>query len=104
MVTLFLLGQVAVPPRFSSDAGLVYAPHLYAGSLSDNHGTVIADGFAEAAREAASYGTPWWSGEWGWFDAPAADAPLVAEYAHHEDASRVGGAWWDWKQPTKRSS
>jgi len=98
MVTWFLVGASAVPPSFSPDPDVVYAPHLYGGSLSDNTGTVIADGFAEAAAEAARFGTPWWSGEWGWFGTPAEDAPLVAQYARQEDAELVGGAWWDWKQ------
>ena len=101
MVTWFLVGAGAVPPAWSSDPGIVYAPHLYAGSLSDGAPDPMATiraGFSEAAREASVYQTPWWSGEWGWFDDPATDGPLVAAYARDEDAALVGGAWWDWQQ------
>jgi endoglycosylceramidase len=95
-----LTGPLATPgplPGFSADPQLVYAPHLYDESISPLPGT-IEDGFAAASTAAHTYGTPFWSGEWGWFGDPAADAPKIARYAHAEDRAMVGGAWWQWKQ------
>jgi endoglycosylceramidase len=95
-----LTGPLATPgpiPGLATGDDLVYAPHLYNGSISPLPGT-IADGFANAATAARSYGTPFFSGEWGWFGDPAADAPKIATYAALEDAYRVGGTWWQWKQ------
>ena len=94
---------VSPAPGFSLDRELVFAPHLYAGSITAD-GSLglqlfsIPGEFDEAQREAARYQTTFWSGEWGWFGAPATDAPKVAQYAQQEDAHLVGGAWWQWKQ------
>ena len=94
---------VSPEPAFTSDPNIVFAPHLYGGSITADRSfgldvTNVAFGFDEAARESARYGTTFWSGEWGWFGDPSADAARVADYGRHEDAARVGGAWWDWKQ------
>jgi endoglycosylceramidase len=88
---------------FSDDAQLVFAPHLYAGSITADRAIgvdlfSIAGEFDEAQREADRYQTTFWSGEWGWFGDPATDASKVAEYARQEDGHLVGGAWWQWKQ------
>jgi endoglycosylceramidase len=94
---------VSPAPGFSDDAQLVFAPHLYAGSITADRALgadlfPIPDEFDEAQREADRYQTTFWSGEWGWFGDPVADAAKVAEYAAQEDAHLVGGAWWQWKQ------
>jgi endoglycosylceramidase len=91
------------PVPFTIDPDVVFAPHLYAGSLSIDRSLglsliSIPFGFEEAEREATRYGTTFWSGEWGWFGAPATDVASVKEYARQEDAHLVGGAWWQWKQ------
>jgi cellulase (glycosyl hydrolase family 5) len=91
------------PEPFTLDRNMVFAPHLYAGSLTAD-GAVgldlisISFGFEEAEREAARYGTTFWSGEWGWFGDPATQSAQVKEYARNEDEHLVGGAWWQWKQ------
>ena len=90
-------------PGFSADRQLVFAPHLYAGSITADRSLgvdlfTIPGEFDEAQREANRYQTTFWSGEWGWFGDPNTDAPKVAEYAAQEDAHLVGGAWWQWKQ------
>jgi endoglycosylceramidase len=90
-------------PGFSSDAQIVFAPHLYAGSITADRSLgvdlfTIPGEFDEAQREADRYQTTFWSGEWGWFGDPNADASKVAQYAAQEDAHLVGGAWWQWKQ------
>jgi len=91
------------PLPFSADPDIVFAPHLYGGSITADRSLgldliSIPFGFDEAAREAARYGTTFWSGEWGWFGDPATQAAMVKQYAAQEDAHLVGGAWWQWKQ------
>jgi endoglycosylceramidase len=95
-----LTGPLAVPgplPGLTEDPNLVYAPHLYNESISILPGT-IEEGFANAATAAATYGTTFFSGEWGWFGDPAADQPKLERYAAAEDAHLVGGTWWQWRQ------
>ena len=95
---------VSPAPAFTFDPQIVFAPHLYAGSITADRSLgvdlfTIPNEFDEAQREADRYQTTFWSGEWGWFGSdPAANAPRVAEYAAQEDAHLVGGAWWQWKQ------
>ena len=95
-----ITGPLSVPgplPIFSNDTNLVYAPHLYNESISILPGT-IEDGFANAATAAQRFGTPWFSGEWGWFGSSTTDQPFIERYAANEDAHLVGGTWWQWKQ------
>ncbi|SDD80665.1 endoglycosylceramidase [Rhodococcus tukisamuensis] len=85
-------------PRFTSDPNLVYAPHIYNESLPLAVGS-IESGFAAAAKAAEGYGgTPFFSGEWGFFGDDASNPEKVARYAAQEDAYLVGGTWWQWKQ------
>ena len=92
-----LLGVTPVPlPGFTDRTNLVFAPHVYAGSLSPL--VTPEQGHALAATVAALHGVPYFSGEWGWFGDPASDAAAVAAYAVEEDRRLVGGAWWSWKQ------
>jgi endoglycosylceramidase len=87
----------APPPGFTTDPLIVFAPHLYAGSLPPNTVT-IEQGFAIAQTVAASYHAPLWAGEWGWFGDPQTDAAKVRRYTAAADTYRIGGAWWVWKQ------
>lgn len=90
------IGTDAVPaPALIDDRNVVFAPHLYGGSIAL---ASLDDGYRYAEQAAAQYGTTVWSGEWGWFGDPAADEPEIRAYAAREDAHRWGGAWWDWKQ------
>lgn len=83
-------------PGFTKDRNLVFAPHVYAESLSWES---IPTGFNIAAYVASQHGVPFWSGEWGFFpDQPAEAADKIERYAAAEDAYAVGGAWWSWKQ------
>jgi endoglycosylceramidase len=92
-----LLGVAPVPlPGFTDQPNLVFAPHVYAGSLAPL--VTPEQGHALAAGIAGLHGQPYWSGEWGWFGDPASDGPKVAAYAAEEDRRLVGGAWWSWKQ------
>jgi endoglycosylceramidase len=87
-------GPLVVP---TADQNLVYAPHLYNESISILPGT-IENGFANAKTAASTYGTPYFSGEWGWFGNNAADQPFIERYARNEDANLIGGTWWQWQQ------
>lgn len=99
-----------VPPDFSDDPGLVFAPHLYGGSIA---GFITVDQhWSVAFSQAAGYETSLWAGEYGWWDDPAAHPELVGRVARFviredggaddaPDAERaafvpVGGAWWQW--------
>lgn len=89
---------ITLPPLglFMFDRNIVFAPHLYSGSITVT-GTV-ASGYANAARIAGIYRTPFWSGEWGWFGEPAYSEAAIREYAQFEDRYRIGGAVWQWRQ------
>lgn len=89
-VTLMPLGL------FLFDNNIVFAPHLYSGSITVT-GT-IGSGFQAAKKVADLYRTPFWSGEWGWFGSAEESESQIWAYAQHEDAYRIGGAVWQWKQ------
>lgn len=84
------------PPSFTRDGNTVFAPHIYAESISPNS---IEEGFAAAEETADGYGVTAWSGEWGFFSTdPRSDADRIRRYAAAEDRHLIGGAWWSWKQ------
>lgn len=90
-------------PAFTTDKQIVFAPHLYAESITiDQRAGVstvsIENGWAIARRVAALYGAPLWSGEWGWFGPAERDLPRVERYLLQEDRALAGGAWWVWQQ------
>lgn len=89
-VTLMPLGL------FLFDNNIVFAPHLYGGSITVTGS--ISSGYKAAKKVADLYRTPFWSGEWGWFGEPEQAEPQIWAYAQHEDAYRIGGAAWQWKQ------
>ncbi|MGY2701026.1 glycoside hydrolase family 5 protein [Nocardioides sp. HB32] len=90
-------GSNPVPaPGFTRDRNLVFAPHIYAESLSPNS---IPGGFASARAVARQHGVTVWGGEWGfWPEHPADASDKIERYAAAEDSAGYGGAWWDWKQ------
>ncbi|MGB0101811.1 MAG: cellulase family glycosylhydrolase [Nocardioides sp.] len=83
-------------PGFTRDKNLVFAPHIYAESLSSDS---IAEGFAAARAVAQRHGVTVWGGEWGfWPERPVDASDRIERYAAAEDSARWGGAWWSWKQ------
>ena len=92
------------PPGFTSDGNIVFAPHLYAESLTMDRALGIppivgmARQFDLAERVAASYGAPLWSGEYGYWNEPAVVVESLSRYATLEDAHLLGSAYWVWKQ------
>ncbi|MBO0730918.1 MAG: cellulase family glycosylhydrolase, partial [Acidimicrobiaceae bacterium] len=90
------LGVTDVPsPTFTTDTNIVFAPHLYGGSLA---AISVPDGYQAAEAKAATYGTTFWSGEWGAFNNTSQLAAVVAQIGQFQDATLTGGAWWQWEQ------
>ncbi len=74
------------PPGFTDDPSVVFAPHLYSGSITVDRTVGVEAltperGFALADGVAQGYGTTVWSGEWGWFGDPATDEAALRTYA-----------------------
>ncbi|MFG1785764.1 glycoside hydrolase family 5 protein [Rhodococcus oryzae] len=87
------------PPHYLNDPLVVFAPHLYSGSINvDNDLPSIEDGFRLALDAAARYRAPVWAGEWAWFGDPDADVAKVDRFVDAMNAHRIGGAWWSWTQ------
>jgi len=89
---------------FTDDANIVFSPHLYAESITMDHslGLPTIVGIARqldlAARVAAEYGVPLWSGEYGYWGDEESIANRIGRYADAEDAHLLGSAYWVWKQ------
>jgi hypothetical protein len=95
--------DVTPPAGFSSDAGLVFSPHLYSQSITMDQGlgvtlVTIEQGYALAERTAAAYGVPLWSGEWGWFGTSAGVASDFDRFLNQQNAGQLGSAIWVWKK------
>jgi endoglycosylceramidase len=92
---------VGVPRPWTTDTQIVYAPHIYLGSISADVSATgrevvpLRTGFEQAQREAAVYGTTFWVGEWGEF---GDDGDYTRRFAALEDEFQVGSAFWQWKQ------
>lgn len=90
-----------VPRPWTTDTQIVYAPHIYLGSISADVAATgqevvpLRTGFEQAQREAQVYGTTFWVGEWGEF---GSDADYPRRFAALEDEFQVGSAFWQWKQ------
>lgn len=92
--------------HFSSDQDLVYAVHIYTGVFSAPFGPVtsqpvMATSYANAAKEAAIFDTPFVVDEYGSSATPEWDSWLTAQLAN-QNAYQVGSAFWLWKQRTGR--
>jgi endoglycosylceramidase len=93
-----------VPRPWTTDTQVVFAPHIYAGSISADKSITGSEviplrfGFEEAKREATVYGTTFWVGEWGPFSDAAGDGNYASRFAALEDEFQVGSAFWQWKQ------
>ena len=96
--------SVGLPRPFTTDTQIVFAPHIYTGSLNADRAALgqevisMRTGFEQAEREAAVYGAPVFSGEWGFWGSAADTADYLRRYAALEDEFQVGGAIWQWKQ------
>jgi endoglycosylceramidase len=97
---LWSIAGAGAPPRFAADRDVVYAPHLYQGSIGAR-GLPQATTFATARREARGFGgAPVLTGEWGGDPAraqPGSDEYFVAHQAL-QDRFRISATLWTWKQ------
>ncbi|NLG45660.1 cellulase family glycosylhydrolase [Gordonia sp. (in: high G+C Gram-positive bacteria)] len=94
--------EATVPADFTRDGNIVFAPHLYAESITMDRSlglppfVGIERGFELAARAAERLGVPLWSGEYGYWGDDRIGR--LARYAATEDEFRIGGVYWVWKQ------
>ena len=84
-----------VPKDFSADPGLVFAPHIYGGSIAP---LSVEANWSYAKTLAAGYGTAIWAGEYGWFDVSPTNADRLRTFGVQQDQAVAGGAWWQWRQ------
>ena len=84
-----------VAEDFSDDPALVFAPHVYGGSIAP---LTVEQNWAYVRSLADGYHTALWIGEYGWFDDPAGNLAKVRTFGQYEDAAVVGSAWWQWRQ------
>ncbi|MET7989001.1 cellulase family glycosylhydrolase [Streptomyces sp. NPDC005281] len=98
------LGFDTTPPAgFAEDPLLVFSPHLYSESITMDQGlgvtlTSIEQGYATAERTARAYGTPLWSGEWGWFGEPDGFRARFGRFLERQNTDVLGSAIWVWKK------
>jgi endoglycosylceramidase len=98
------------PVDFSDDPGLVFAPHIYGGSIVEL--LTVDQNWDVMVSLAEGWETSIWVGEYGWWDDPA-ERPEIVErverFAAREDGADadaadgdgfgfvpVGSAWWQW--------
>lgn len=100
------------PADFSDDPGLVFAPHIYGGSIIEF--LSVDQSWDLALTQAAAFETSVWIGEYGWFDDPATRPEYVeraTRFGQREDGAPstgaapgaepppfvpAGSAWWQW--------
>ncbi|MHB8430387.1 MAG: glycoside hydrolase family 5 protein [Acidimicrobiales bacterium] len=93
---------VSVAARFSNDPNLVYAVHIYSGVFAPPYGpsvslSAMATSYANAAKEAAIFGTPYMVDEFGSSSTPAWNGWLGAQLTQQNNYV-VGSGFWLWKQ------
>ncbi len=93
---------LATAVKFSDDPNLVYAVHIYSGVFAPPSGpqaslSAMASSYADAAKEAAVFGTPFVVDEFGSNATPTWNSWLEAQL-HQQDAYVVGSGFWLWKQ------
>lgn len=91
----YSVNGVAVAPTFSNDPGLVFAPHIYGGSIAP---VSVEVNWAYAKSLAAGYQTAIWAGEYGWFEVNATNVERLRTFGVQQDQAMAGGAWWQWRQ------
>lgn len=87
---------VPVRPTFTDDTNIVFAPHNYGESIGD---IPIEGLFSYYESLAKDFRTALWTGEYGWFGDPAANALKLARYSATDDSLLTAGdTWWQWRQ------
>jgi endoglycosylceramidase len=88
-----------VPPPFTHDDNVVFAPHIYRGGLTD--GPVERSDFERARRDAATFGgAPVFVGEWGSGPERAEDPTDVYFRRHQQlqDEFHFSATLWTWRE------
>ena len=88
------------PPAFRHDRDVVYAPHVYEGSIP-GPGPITRTPYEQAIAEAREFGgAPVLVGEWGGDPDRAADPadPYFTEHARLQSELRVGATLWTWRE------
>jgi len=86
------------PKPFTKDQNIIYAPHIYLGSISIDmflfHKEMIPlrKGFEWADGESKKFGTTFYNGEWS-----PGPGDHAYRYAALEDEYQIGSARWQWK-------
>jgi endoglycosylceramidase len=86
----------------SSYPNAVYAPHVYTDVFTLGAETGLPEistfgtDYGAAVADAKALGLPLWVGEFGGF--PKTDKSLLAQHYRHQEALRIGGTLWLWKE------
>jgi endoglycosylceramidase len=83
-------------PDFTSDANIIFAPHLYFEAISNQ--LTIEQGFDLVNGVSKLFNTSMFIGEWGFFGDPNIDVSKVKRFAAKEDQLMIGSTWWQWSQ------
>jgi endoglycosylceramidase len=98
-ILLFTLNTAVRPIR---GRNLVYADHIYEGSLVppfwNGDPKPLAERFAQRQREAQALPGPWWVGELGYDLAQAGAAGYADAALNNADDLNIGWAWWQWRE------
>ena len=92
---VYSVSGIPVPADFSDDPGLVFAPHVYGGSIAP---VSVEGNWAFVRSLAEQYKTAIWAGEYGWWDPTDANLDRLRTFGVQQDQAVAGGAWWQWRQ------
>ncbi len=89
------------PVRSGYDARqVVSAPHNYAEAIALGPLSLTIEGMNTLyLNTAAVLGVPTWIGEHGFWDTSDDTVERIARFVADQDRHRLGGAWWQWRQP-----
>jgi len=80
--------------------GVVWAPHNYAETIGVEGLSMTFEALNTFYLSfAARFGVPTWIGEYGFWNTSESTLEKLSRYARDEDKHRLGGAWWQWRQP-----
>lgn len=79
---------------------VVSAPHNYAETIPLPGLSMTFELMNEIyVNVAETAGVPTWIGEYGFWDTSESTLEKLSRYALDEDKRRLGGTWWQWRQP-----
>jgi endoglycosylceramidase len=82
-----------------SPEGFVAGPHNYAESIGLGGLDVSVEQLNQIYVDlATARGVPTWIGEYGYWNTEHTTLETIRRHARSDDALRLGGAWWQWRQ------